>query len=89
VQSWISFDGVQYTYFGGSSSAADGSRWLVANVGLEWRVTQKFSIQPTLDVVQQRLNRFSSNALSNTIGVTFLYAPGRRAQSAAVRVQRY
>lgn len=89
VQSWIAFDGVKYDYVGGATAVADGSTYFVANAAIEWRVTQTFSIQPSIDLVQQKLNRNSTNARSNTIGVTLLYVPGRRGQSAAVRVQQY
>lgn len=89
VQSWVAFNGVKYDYVGGATTVADGSSYYVANAALEWRVTQAFSVQPSIDLVQQKLNRNATNARSNTVGVTLLYVPGRRAQSAAVRVQQY
>lgn len=89
IQSWIAFDGVKYDYVGGASRVADGSTYYVANAAVEFRVTETFSVQPSIDLVQQKLNSNATAARSNTIGVTLLYVPGRRGQSAAVRVQQY
>lgn len=83
---WISLHGLQTDRLGATTNA-DGSRFIVANFGLEWRFAQTWSLMPAANLVQQRLNANSSNARSNEVILNLVYEPGRKAQGAAVRVQ--
>jgi hypothetical protein len=83
---FMSAHGVKYGVVG-VTTAADGSRTLVSNIGLEWRITRAVSLFGTLNNISQRLSVQSANASSNAVHLTLVYEPHRGAQTAEITVQ--
>jgi hypothetical protein len=82
---YVALRGVQYDTLG-NVKTADGSRYGIATIGGEWRVTKGISLVGTLNRATQKLNSQAESGTDNFIQLSFIYEPHRGAQSAAIYI---